>query len=270
MEMKVSHVKNPLSIIAIFAGIAEVSGTVVLPLVEPATQTVFVWFLMTFPFFLVSLFFLVLVFKHHVLYAPSDYKNEDNFMDHSRPAKAKEVHEKRVQEIRQAQEQSANDESPANPEGIDTSSESPPNSNYISAKQYQIVESWALEKFQQDLNITISKNVRVSGNSDYIFDGIGWTNKNSYVFEIKLVQKNTRDEIVETWSSELSQAISQFKNSDRGVKLHVAFVSLDPDLSERRQDEILRLFKSYLGGVDLTVAFFSISDFVLETGIHLQ
>src|SRR5215475_6482437 len=77
---KVGTVKNPLTVIAIFAGIAEVSGTAVLPFVRPENQATFIYFLMWFPTLLVILFFLMLFFKPEVLYAPSDYQDEDNFL----------------------------------------------------------------------------------------------------------------------------------------------------------------------------------------------
>ena len=35
---------------------------------------------MFFPVYLVGAFFLILNYNHKVLYAPSDYKNEDNFL----------------------------------------------------------------------------------------------------------------------------------------------------------------------------------------------
>ena len=60
MVEKVGTIKNPLTIIAIFAGIAEVSGTIVLPFIDAGNQRVFVCFLVFFPVLLVSLFFLTL------------------------------------------------------------------------------------------------------------------------------------------------------------------------------------------------------------------
>ncbi|WP_339782858.1 hypothetical protein NSQ38_15735 [Paenibacillus sp. FSL R7-0313] len=76
-----SKVQNPLTIIAIFAGIAELAGTTVLLGLPLEIQRVFVWFVMLFPIGLVAAFFLVLVFKHDVLYAPSDFKDENHFMN---------------------------------------------------------------------------------------------------------------------------------------------------------------------------------------------
>ncbi|MCG9125165.1 hypothetical protein LH460_10895 [Laribacter hongkongensis] len=80
MDSKLTSVKNPLTVIAIFAGIAEISGTAVLPLIAPENQALYIWFLMLFPFALISLFFLTLNFNHRVLYAPSDFRDEDNFV----------------------------------------------------------------------------------------------------------------------------------------------------------------------------------------------
>lgn len=80
MSDKFSAVKNPLTIIAIFSGIAEISGTAVLPLVAAENQKLFIWFLMIFPTYLVSLFFFTLHKKPSALYAPSDFTDEGNYM----------------------------------------------------------------------------------------------------------------------------------------------------------------------------------------------
>jgi hypothetical protein len=81
MNPKFGTIKNPLTIIAIFAGIAEVSGTAILPFLKIQNQTLYVWFLMLFPFVIVLLFFATLNWNYKVLYAPSDFQNEDHFID---------------------------------------------------------------------------------------------------------------------------------------------------------------------------------------------
>lgn len=53
------RIKNPLTIIGLFAGIAEVAGTAVLPLVSLELQKFFVWYVMGFPVLLVVLFFIM-------------------------------------------------------------------------------------------------------------------------------------------------------------------------------------------------------------------
>lgn len=81
MNNKYGTVRNPLTIIAIFSGIAEVSGTAVLPFLQNENQTLYVWFLMIFPLTIVILFFMTLNWNYKVLYAPSDFQNEDNFVN---------------------------------------------------------------------------------------------------------------------------------------------------------------------------------------------
>ena len=60
MVDKITHVKNPLTVIAMFAAIAEISGTIVLPFVDAALQGLYIWFLMLFPTLLVGAFFVTL------------------------------------------------------------------------------------------------------------------------------------------------------------------------------------------------------------------
>ncbi|MEN4608174.1 hypothetical protein ACMGEE_01450 [Erwinia sp. DT-104] len=76
----VGIVKNPLTIIAIFAGLVEISATTVLPFISETLQGKFIWFLMVFPSMLVVLFFIILFFKPAALYAPSDFTDQESFM----------------------------------------------------------------------------------------------------------------------------------------------------------------------------------------------
>lgn len=81
MIEKITKINNPLTIIAIFAGLAEVAGTIALGFLNGETQQIFIWFVMLFPAVLVALFFLTLNFNAKVLYAPSDFKDEKNFLN---------------------------------------------------------------------------------------------------------------------------------------------------------------------------------------------
>jgi cytochrome oxidase assembly protein ShyY1 len=59
-------ISNPLTIIGMFAGIAEVSGTVVLPFIDRSLQYLFIWYVMGFPVFLVAVFFLTMNYNPNV------------------------------------------------------------------------------------------------------------------------------------------------------------------------------------------------------------
>lgn len=98
MNSKFGTVKNPLTIIAIFAGIAEVSGTAILPFLQNQSQSLYVWFLMILPILIVILFFITLNWNHKVLYAPSDFKNEDNFVGILQKASTRDMLSQTVKE----------------------------------------------------------------------------------------------------------------------------------------------------------------------------
>lgn len=80
MIERIRFIQNPLTIIAIFAGLAEIAGTAALASVDKELQSIFIWFVMGFPLFLVCLFFITLNFNPTVLYAPSDFRDEQNFL----------------------------------------------------------------------------------------------------------------------------------------------------------------------------------------------
>lgn len=76
--MKVS---NPLTIIAIFAGLAEALATAALVELPLELQKLFVYFVMAFPSGIVLLFFFVLYNKNTVLYAPSDFEDQTHYLE---------------------------------------------------------------------------------------------------------------------------------------------------------------------------------------------
>lgn len=80
MEKNYLHIRNPLTIIGIFAGFTEVVGTLILPNVAEPLQDRLLTFLIWFPFFLVGIFFFTLWFRHEVLYAPSDFGDPKDFL----------------------------------------------------------------------------------------------------------------------------------------------------------------------------------------------
>lgn len=80
MVERMKKITNPLTIVGIFAALSEVAGTVTIGLLAADTQHVFLWFMIGFPSALVALFFLTLNFNPRVLYSPSDYADEANFM----------------------------------------------------------------------------------------------------------------------------------------------------------------------------------------------
>jgi hypothetical protein len=73
-------ISNPMTIIAIFATLSETSAAISLPFLDNDEREIYVWFLISFPFYMLFLFFITLNFNYRSLYAPSDFEKEKNFL----------------------------------------------------------------------------------------------------------------------------------------------------------------------------------------------
>lgn len=80
MIERIKKIVNPLTLIAVFAGLSEVAMTSALLAVDKELQIFLLYFIIGFPVLLVTLFFLTLNFNHRVLYAPHDFIDESNFV----------------------------------------------------------------------------------------------------------------------------------------------------------------------------------------------
>jgi hypothetical protein len=97
--MKTKHISNPLTVMAVFVSLAEVSGSAILPILTDDIQSIFLWFVMLFPILIVSLFFATLNWNHKVLYAPTDFRDDKSFLDLIRPLNDAELVIKRDEQI---------------------------------------------------------------------------------------------------------------------------------------------------------------------------
>jgi hypothetical protein len=81
MTENIKKINNPLTIIAIFAALAEINATVAIKLLNPNLHYIFVWFIIGFPTLLVVLFFVTLNYNTKAMYSPSDYREDKSFID---------------------------------------------------------------------------------------------------------------------------------------------------------------------------------------------
>lgn len=69
-----------MTIIAIFATLSETSAAISLPFLDNEERQTYIWFLISFPFYLIFLFFITLNFNYRSLYAPSDFVKGKHFI----------------------------------------------------------------------------------------------------------------------------------------------------------------------------------------------
>lgn len=190
MVEKIGHIKNPLTVIAIFAALAEVSGTVVLPFLIEKTQELYVWFLMGFPLFLVTTFFFVLYTKNHVLYAPSDYKDEQTFRDLLVGAPGAKV-DRILSEVEQPM--------PDMSEGAALSSGALKTNVFPGVPSIEaftrsfrgdalLAEELVLARFSKDMGVRFDRNVALKGHQELVFDGVSAADEKVVVVEVRFTR----------------------------------------------------------------------------------
>ena len=274
MVEKIGHIKNPLTVIAIFAAIAEISGTTVLPFIESENQGIYIWFLMLFPVFLVGIFFLTLNFNHKVLYAPSDYKNEDNFLKSFGKATTQEKEDKLREEIEEANDDSPSDENSDETENTAIPYEDSPNSstptqsttNFVlnSGRHASLIanvslaEKLSIIKLSKDMGLEFKTDVRFETPSSrkIIFDGLALDKNKIHAVEVKLfrneyVNPSRLDKVL----LEAELMANQLKGIDsKELVIHLMAVIDNPEIDiSRVKERLARYLDRYNVNVKLHV-----------------
>jgi hypothetical protein len=245
MIEKIQKVSNPLTIVAIFAGLAEVSGTIVLPFIKENNQGPFIWFLMLFPTLLVLIFFAILLFKNKVLYAPSDFQDEKNFMDLFRPGlKVDKI-------IKMEAERSGKIEIEGNQPKIrvniadthkrnlsditDTIKEDP-------LKKAMMAEGLVIDKISSELRTTPgSNNLFAIGGRKHLFDAVYALPNGMVAVEVKMVAGSLRTDYFRDTVDEISSVLRYVPMEIlRNLKIIIAIAcDMDSESFRKAQDQLM-------------------------------
>ncbi|BCN23878.1 hypothetical protein QX216_13585 [Vibrio parahaemolyticus] len=257
MVEKIGHIKNPLTVIAMFAAIAEISGTTVLPFIEPENQSVYIWFLMFFPIFLVGAFFLTLNFNHRVLYAPSDYKDEKHFINPYGKASPEEQGRKLQEEIEEIEAEDASGNASSTTDANDKEQQAHQSEESVielrTATHRQLMadvtfaEKLAVNKMSKDLSINFKTDVRFdlpNLRSAAVYDAVGITETEVHAVEVKLFRSRNVDPSRLARVLEQSELVSQhFQGFDpKEFTLHIFAVMDTPNFELGLLEHTLRNF----------------------------
>lgn len=267
MIEKITTVRNPLTIIAMFAAIVEISGTAVLPFLAEIHQGVYIWFLMLFPLLLVTTFFLTLNFNHRVLYAPSDYRDEKNFVQ----SFAKQTPNERIQRFAEVVSDAADPIESKSPieasEHIEQSFNEPRITVELKKKQhseirarYSLAEQLVMSKLSSEFQTSIERDINFSPKGangvKVAFDGVAVFGDSVSAIEVKYfptgrVQISSLEKVLA-----MTEGVAQsLKDQDRKFKLIVAVViENDAQISaEEIQERIGSIGKGHSYPIDVRV-----------------
>jgi hypothetical protein len=254
-------IKNPLTVIAVFAGLAEVSATIALPQLDIAIQSKFVWFVMLFPVLLVVLFFLMLWFKHQVLYAPSDFSDESNFMKHWVPSPKQQLEEimeeAAVQEFdglavgEDSEAARANISSEATPDLDHQNNKRIAQKSETTIRSYQIyaeareIEDLLIRKLSSQLGLMFHRDVALAGVPNVRYDAVAETSQGPIMIEVKRASSTGMARHIARRELERAALFSlNIKNEElRGGKLIIGIVIVGLTSKEELRSLLYRLEK---------------------------
>lgn len=263
MIEKVGTIKNPLTIIAIFAAIAEISGTIVLPFINAEHQGLYIWFLMIFPLVLVVTFFLTLNFNHKVLYAPSDYKNEDNFLRSLQKASFIEKARKIDAEIELMEENQLTENENKEPIKQDALSYKKLIKRSTQAT-YFLSEELVFAKLSKEFGPSIQREVKPLGvERGYVFDGVISDRSGMKIIEVKFIRNGLIHRLQDT-INRIEGSIANLKNSERcNIGLLLAIVTdQENPINARIEQQLSELKKK--ASIPIELRFYNLADLEKE------
>lgn len=205
MEKAKGLTKNPLGIIALFISLIYGFACLVLStslknLEGQAERLPLIWFIIIFPVFILIGFIFLVVNHHEKLYAPSDYKDEANFIktldarnQTQRIKNEVDAITKDIEETLAVEDKGKMTEISQRIEQVDKKT---------IQNKYLIAEDLALRAFEQDKKLMVKRQSRIVSPSNRAleFDGIAFDNKNLYGVDVKFtvhrhLSKTLRDRI---------------------------------------------------------------------------
>lgn len=261
MKEKISTVKNPLTVIAIFAGTAEISGTAILPLLQVQSQQTYIWFLMLFPFILIVFFFLTLNWNHKVLYAPSDFTNEDNFVNILKKPTIQETLTYIKSDLLDTETEKEVEVDAGKQKVVSENTKSVSTSKIKREKDASIVrdinrqrmqdaqmaELLVLNKLEIELNTPIQREMMIKiGNNKVIFDGVIQTGSRLTGIEVKYMRT------INTFSSHMWDNLSnrfellyQSLNESQKKSFSIIFAVVTDDKSNELNSAIVNRLNNF-------------------------
>lgn len=272
MIENIKGIRNPLTIIAIFAGLAEISGTGILPFIIEVNQTTYIWFLMIFPVLLVVLFFITLNFNPKVLYSPSDFRDEANYMKTLQPSTTAE-------KIRKIEEEVAEESELEKPLSLEAHFE--PQVKVVKSQteivelmktdprmRYQLAESLIIDRLTRELNMQPQRDLYHRNKfGGFMFDAVFQRPDGITIVEVKYL------------SAKLS--LSRFKETLQRIQLSIqalpqnvqrnarAVLAIAYDMTEEHAQKAKQELESMAADsiIPIEVRMFSFPDLLKELEI---
>jgi hypothetical protein len=264
-----SLARNPLGIIALFIVLLYAIAGLVLGVsatkLEASERLPLVWFIVIFPFAVLAVFSWLVSMHHKKLYAPSDFKSDDAFLQALSPEGQRQRLEKEVADLTPSTTKSLDDKE-ASKVAIGAEGRSV---NRIRA-DVVLAEDLALRQLEAEFGAPIRRQVALKKDGERAeLDGLLYHDGKLIAIDVKFISAATIRKNIQMRLSEISFLATKIAalGSASNTKLLVAIVSrdLDPDSSDLIKKEFDRVLK---GAAILTeLRFFDFGELQKRYGI---
>lgn len=267
MIENIKGVRNPLTIIAIFAGLAEISGTGILPFIAETNQATYIWFLMIFPVVLVVLFFLTLNFNPRVLYSPSDFRDEANYMkifEHSSTTqKMLKIQQELQEESEDAKFQPSEPLKESHSKVNKSKAQLTEMMNKDPIMRYQLAENLVIDRLIRELGTQPQRDLTLRHrDSKFMFDAVFNRPDGVIVVEVKLFSKQIPMGRMRETINRIEDSLQNLPESvQKNARLILAIAhEMSEEIAERFKKELEDIVSN--SRITIEVRMFSVSELI--------
>jgi hypothetical protein len=265
--------RNPLGIIALFVSMIYgfsclVLSTSITNLEYAYERLPLIWFVIIFPIIILAAFIYLVIFHHEKLYSPSDFRDDDSFIqtiDENKRIKRIQDEVKSLETSPKSEDFSEKDNSDVtklseNSKNQDTVDGSQSSDITVSEllKMYTNSEKWTLNELNLKYNVILKPQVRLrTPLAHFEFDGFGTNRNSTFIVEVKFWQFSRSDKKlklkIQEFLAKKPKIEIAFNRPSKTTSIIIAIVF--DDLTRINKDEYVE-FVSAIGGDNVILEFF--------------
>jgi hypothetical protein len=251
--------KNPLGIIGLFISLIYGFACLVLSTSISNLQSTYeriplIWFIIIFPLIILGAFIFLVVNHHEKLYAPSDFRNDDSFIETMSGKKIKEKQEKEAELLNSADNSVIEIEEPKIKEREEKIEKIVEPNESISkielSNRISDAEDWAVKDLELKYNIAFRTNQRlVSNNIKLELDAYASSPEKVIIGEIKYWHSNKAIKPLLLSLQNFILKINTFKTAFKNKEVELILVVVFDKINEITVNKI----ESFLSELDVNV-----------------
>ena len=265
--------RNPLGIIALFVSLIYgfaclVLSTSISNLNNYEERLPLIWFIILFPLIILMAFIYLVVNHHEKLYAPSDFRGDESFIQIIDENKRKLKINKEVENLESSPKSDIIDIEEEKPKKENASVKTSNNTSKVVPAQeplskvnlleiYSNSETWATNELSLKYKVSFSRNVTIQvQSSKFELDAYSHSQEKTYIVEVKYWKYNRSNKRLKLAIQEFLAKQSKFKMAFKNSKKIKVIIAIVYDNLEKVNKKELEEFVQNIGNEDVVLELF--------------